>query len=86
MKVIPDNIITVTGCGPELLDRVIATCNYEASGDQVVLVDDDQLENTVDMSGIIAELREKIQGLILDHHKSLGAESGHYTGLILLRS
>jgi hypothetical protein len=57
--------------GPDLLDRVLATCNYEASGDGVVLVDTDQLENTSDTNGHV----EKIQKAI-----------GDYDGLVVLRA
>ena len=91
MKIIPGNIFTAF-VRAEMLDLVQSTCNYEASGDQIVLVDTDQLDNTSDTSGKVGELAEEIQKEVANHHQSLGAElsnSGQwhgYSGLILLRS
>lgn len=87
IKIIPGTVITAL-VGPELLDLVLATCNYEASGDGVVLVDTDQLENTQDTSGQIGEMAEEIQRASLELHQSLGSEAtkAQYTGLILLRA
>ena len=88
MKVSMSNILTAY-VGAELLDKVLATCNYEASGDGCVLVDTDQLDNTTDTSGEIGEMAEKIQratrrnGFPLNLKTLVGAE---YTGLILLRA
>ena len=87
MKVVPGNIVTAY-VGPEMLDLVLGTCNYEASGDEVILVDTDQLENTQDMSGQVGEMAEEIQKACQNWHASLGSETinGHYNGLILLRA
>jgi hypothetical protein len=92
IKVKPDNIALVTGCGPELLDRVLETCNYEASGDGVVFVDVAQLENTSDTSGMVGLLLEVIQKQVAERHQELGAELSEngkwhgYDGLIVLRA
>ena len=75
MKVITGYIVTVLGCGVELLDLVLGTCNYEASGDGCVLVDVAQLENTSDAKGKVGKLL-----------KSVVASAPDYNGLILLRS
>jgi SepF-like predicted cell division protein (DUF552 family) len=72
-KVQPDFIVRVT-CKAKLLDLVTETCNYEASGDEVVLVDVGQLENTSDTSGQVGQLLKTIQEDVAD-----------YNGLILLR-
>ena len=87
MKTVPGNIITAY-VGAEKLDLVLGTCNYEASGDGVVLVDMDQLENTQDTSGKVGEMTEEISKQVLDWHQSLGSETtqGRYNGLIVLRS
>lgn len=87
MKTIPSNIVTAY-VGAEMLDLVLGTCNYEASGNGFVLVDMDQLENTQDTSGKVGEMTEEISKQVLDWHQSLGSESvnGRYNGLILLRS
>ena len=87
LKIIPDNIVIVTYCGPGLLYLVLTTCNYEGSGDGVVLVDTDQLEATSDKSGLVAELSKEIQRQVADWHATLGAETRHsrYDGLVLLR-
>jgi hypothetical protein len=77
MKIISEHIVTVLGCGAELLDLVLGTCNYEASGDGCVLVDTDQLENTQDMSGKVGKLLETIIN---------SSRQQDYTGFILLRN
>jgi len=85
-RVLPGNILTVF-VEAEMLDLVLDTCNYDAAGEGVILVDADQLENTSDRSGLITKLLQELNQAALDWHKSLGSESinGQYQGLILLR-
>jgi hypothetical protein len=78
MKAKETKLVIIDGCGSELLDAVLATVNYELSGDEAVLVHTDDLDNTTDDSGQVGKVRE-----FLD--KSPVPVSKHYEGLILLR-
>ena len=69
-----------------MLDKVLATCNYEASGDGVVLVDTDQLNSTSDETGQVKEMAENIQREAHDEACALNLEATNYEGLILLRN
>ena len=73
-------LVVIDGCGDELLDRVLATVNYELSGDGAVLVHTDDLNQTNDTNGQV----EKIQDY-LDNNPASCTTSKPYEGLILLR-
>jgi len=72
-------LVIIDSCGDELLDRVLATVNYELSGDEAVLVHTDDLANTQDTSGLVEKIQAHLDG-------PEGAPiSLPYEGLILLR-
>jgi hypothetical protein len=81
MKSKQTKLVIIDGCGSELLDVVLATVNYEASGDGAVLVHTDDLN--------AAFIRERISILlkIQDHLNSpeSATVSKPCEGLILLR-
>lgn len=82
MKSKETRLVIINGCGDELLDVVLATVNYELSGDGTVLVHTDDLENTQDTNGIV----EKVQAYLNDPKRNdAGPVSIPYNGLILLR-
>jgi len=90
MKVQLGTVLTAY-VGAEMLDKVLATCNYEASGDGVVLVDTDQLDNTSDETGQVKEMAENIQAEAHDEARVLNLEETEtnretFHGLILLRN
>lgn len=75
-------LVIIDGCGDELLDRVLATVNYELSGDGAILVHTEDLENTQDTNGVV----EKVMAYLNDPKRDdAGPVSIPYEGLILLR-
>lgn len=46
MKTKIEKVAYVNGCGEDILDGILDSCNYEASGDGVVYLDTDSLENS----------------------------------------
>ena len=75
-------LVIIDGCGDELLDVVMATVNYELSGDGAVLVHTDDLGQSNDTNGQV----EKIQEYLNDPKRNDGGPvSIPYEGLILLR-
>jgi len=80
MKSHTAKFVIIDGCGDELLDVVLATVNYELSGDGAVLVHTDDLSQSNDTNGLI----EKIQDY-LDNDPASCTTSKTYEGLILLR-
>ena len=80
MKSKKAKLVIIDGCGSELLDVVLATVNYELSGDYAVLVHTDDLNQSNDTNGQV----EKIQDF-LDHSPDSCTTSKHYEGLVLLR-
>lgn len=82
MKSRQTKLVVIEGCGSELLDRVLATVNYELSGDGAVLVHTDDLENTQDTNGIVETILEYLND---PKRNDAGPVSIPYEGLILLR-
>jgi len=79
MKSKETKLVIIDGCGDELLDVVMATVNYELSGDGAVLVHTDDLGQSNDTNGLVEKILEHING-------PEGAPiSRPYEGLILLR-
>lgn len=78
MKSKETKLVIIENCGSELLDVVLATVNYELSGDGTVLVHTDDLDNTTDDSSQVGKIREFLE-------QSPIPVSKHYEGLILLR-
>lgn len=70
MKVRDAQIKIVSMCGDELLDVVLATVNYELSGDGGVFLHTNDLNQSNDTNDHFAELTNALNG---------------YEGLILLR-
>lgn len=82
MKSRETKLVVIDGCGSELLDTVMATTNYELSGDGSVLVHTDNLNQSNDTNGQV----EKIQTYLNDPKRNdAGPVSIPYEGLILLR-
>jgi hypothetical protein len=75
-------LVVIDGCGDELLDRVLATVNYELSGDGSVLVHTDDLCQTNDTNGQVEKILEYLNDPARDDK---GPVSIPYEGLILLR-
>jgi len=82
MKSRETQVITIEGCGSELIDRVMDTVNYELSGDGAVLVHTDDLENTTDDTGLVGKVLEYLND---PKRNDKGPVSIPYNGLILLR-
>lgn len=79
MKSHEAKLVIIDGCGSELLDVVLATVNYELSGDGTVLVHTNDLDNTQDTNGLVEKIQEYI-------NSADGAPvSKPYEGLVLLR-
>jgi hypothetical protein len=82
MKSRQTKLVVIDGCGSELLDVILATVNYELSGDGAVLVHTDDLEQSNVTNGQV----EKIQEYLNDPKRDdTGPVSIPYEGLILLR-
>jgi hypothetical protein len=64
----------IDGCGDELLDVVLATVNYELSGDGAVLVHTDDLNQSNDTNGMVEQITD-----------ALNTTCNKYEGLVLLR-
>jgi hypothetical protein len=79
MKSHTAKLVIIDGCGDELLDRVLATVNYELSGDGTVLVHTDDLNQTNDTLGLVEKIQEHLDS------KDSCTTSKHYEGQILLR-
>jgi len=81
MKSRETRLVIIDGCGDELLDTVMATVNYELSGDGV-LVHTDELEQSNDTTGQVEKIQEYLNDPARDDK---GPVSIPYEGLILLR-
>jgi len=79
MKSKQTKLVIIDGCGSELLDVVLATVNYELSGDGAVLVHTDDLSQSNDTNGLVEKIQE-----YLDSPDSC-TTSKPYEGLVLLR-
>jgi hypothetical protein len=75
-------LVIIDGCGDELLDAVLATVNYELSGDGTVLVHTDDLGQSNDTNGQVEKILEYLNDPKRD---DAGPVSIPYEGLILLR-
>lgn len=69
MKKVGDCQLTHISMTPEEMDTIIATTNYEAVGDGVMFLDDAQLGDSGDQSGVAARLRDLV---------------GDFSGMIML--
>ena len=79
MKSHEAKLVIIDGCGSELLDAVLATVNYELSGDEAVLVYTEDLTNSQDTHGQVEKILEHI-------NSNEGAPINKpYEGLVLLR-
>jgi hypothetical protein len=79
MKSKQTKIVIIDGCGSELLDVVLATVNYELSGDGAVLVHTDDLGQSNDTNGMVEQIQTHLNSA------DSGTVSRNYEGLILLR-
>ena len=79
MKSKVSKLVIIDGCSSELIDVVMATVNYELSGDWTVLIHTDDLENTTDTNGVVEQIREHLNSA------ESATTSKNYEGLILLR-
>jgi hypothetical protein len=79
MKSKQTKLVIVDGCGDELLDVVLATVNYELSGDGSVLVHTDDLGQSNDTNGQVEKIQEHLDS------KDCPTVSKPYEGLVLLR-
>jgi len=79
MKSKETKLVTIDGCGSELLDVVMATVNYELSGDGSVLVHTEDLNQSNDTSDQVSKILEHLDS---DEGATV---SKPYDGLILLR-
>jgi hypothetical protein len=55
MKSRKSNLLIIESCGSEVLDKVLATVNYEIEGDGAILT------HTDDLRGIIPEIEDQIK-------------------------
>jgi hypothetical protein len=76
-------LVIVDGCGSELLDVVMATVNYELSGDGAVLVHTDDLN--LGGEGTHSHVEKILEYLNDPKRNDGGPVSIPYEGLILLR-
>ena len=70
MKITKEIVPIISGCSSELLDTILRHINTEASGDGVILLDTDAIENNDDTTGSLDELIKivsdnNIKGLLI---------------------
>jgi hypothetical protein len=80
MKSRVEKLVVIEDCGDELLDAVLATVNYELSGDGAVLVNTENLNQSNDTEGLVEQIQEHI-----DNSPDSGTTTRPYEGLVLLR-
>lgn len=82
MKSRVTKLVIIDDCGDELLDVVMATVNYELSGDGAFLVHTDDLDQSNDTDGKVETIQEYLNDPTRD---DAGPVSIPYEGFVLLR-
>ena len=82
MKSREAKLVIIDNCGDELLDAVLNTVNYELSGDGVVLVHTEDLNQSNNTDGMVEKILEYLNN---PARNDQGPVSIPYEGLLLLR-